>query len=132
MRAGPLLETVLYADDIPAAQRFYGEVLGLETYRAMADRFAFFRCGAQMLLVFNPAFTRTQAGDGPPAHGASGAGHVCFRASPAEQAAWKDQLAAHGIATERVMDWPGGGQSIYVRDPAGNSVEFAEARIWKL
>ena len=30
------------------------------------------------------------------------------------------------------MDWPGGGQSFYVRDPAGNSVEFAEARIWKL
>ena len=84
------------------------------------------------IVYVNPAFTRTQAGDGPPAHGASGAGHVCFRASPAEQAAWKEHLAVRGIATERVMDWPGGGQSFYVRDPAGNSVEFAEARIWKL
>ena len=45
-------------------------------------------------------------------------------------------LATHlegaGIAIEADFEWPGGGRSLYVRDPAGNSVEFAEPRIWKL
>ncbi len=133
MRASALLETVLYAEDIAAAQRFYGGVLGLEEYRAVAERFAFFRCGGQMLLVFNPTLTREQPGsDGPPPHGATGAGHVCFRATFAEQTEWMTHLALHDVAIEKVMQWPGGGQSIYVRDPDGNSVEFAEARIWNL
>ncbi|HQX85206.1 MAG TPA: RdgB/HAM1 family non-canonical purine NTP pyrophosphatase, partial [Aestuariivirga sp.] len=39
---------------------------------------------------------------------------------------------SQGIAIERIVDWPDGGRSIYVRDPAGNSVEFAESRIWHL
>ncbi|MBL8792115.1 MAG: VOC family protein [Rhizobiales bacterium] len=131
MKAGPLLETVIYADDIPAAQRFYEQVLGLSLFRAVENRFALFRCGEQMLLVFNPAVTSSQSlQDGPPPHGARGQGHVCFRATLAEQALWKAHLPAHGIAIEKEMRWPGGGHSFYVRDPAGNSVEFAEAKIW--
>lgn len=133
MKAGPILETVLYADDITAARGFYGGVLGLEEHRVLADRFAFFRCGEQMLLVFNPAFTQGQSlAEGPPPHGASGAGHVCFRASAEEQQRWKADMARHGIAIEKEMTWPSGGHSFYVRDPAGNSVEFAEAKIWNL
>lgn len=132
MQAGPILETVLYADDIAAAQGFYGGVLGLDEYRSVPDRFSFYRCGGQMLLVFNPAFSRAQSGDGPPAHGTDGAGHVCFRASRDEQEDWKSRFAARGVRIEKTMVWPGGGCSFYVRDPAGNSVEFAEAAIWKL
>jgi len=30
------------------------------------------------------------------------------------------------------FEWPQGGRSIYFRDPAGNSLEFAEPRIWRL
>lgn len=131
MKAGPLLETVLYAEDISAAQRFYGEVLGLELHRAVEGRFAFFRCGEQMLLIFNPALTATQSlSDGPPPHGAKGAGHVCFRADLAQQAAWKVHLLAAGVAIEKDMQWPNGSHSLYFRDPAGNSVEFAEAQLW--
>jgi len=40
------------------------------------------------------------------------------------------RLDAARIAIEADFEWPGGGRSVYVRDPAGNSVEFAEARIW--
>ena len=35
-------------------------------------------------------------------------------------------------AIEADFEWPGGGRSIYFRDPAGNCLEFAEPRIWKL
>ena len=44
---------------------------------------------------------------------------------------------AAGVAIEADFRWPGGdgvpgARSIYVRDPAGNSVEFAEPRLWNL
>lgn len=85
-----------------------------------------------MLLIFNPDATQKPA-TGPvpvPPHGATGQGHVCFAASTSELGAWRDRLAQYGIAIEADFEWPGGGRSIYVRDPAGNSVEFAEPRIW--
>ena len=45
---------------------------------------------------------------------------------------WQKHFEAQGIAIERIVDWPDGGRSLYIRDPAGNSVEFAESRIWHL
>ena len=133
MRAGPILETVLYAEDLAPAIAFYADVLGLDLHKTVTDRFAFFRCGEQMLLLFNPSVTATQkTSDGPPPHGALGAGHVCFSATRTELVRWQAHLAQHGIAIEKTIDWPEGGRSLYVRDPAGNSVEFAEARIWGL
>ena len=133
MRAGAILETILYAEDLTAIHHFYATVLGLEVYMEVDPRFVFFRNRDQMLLVFNPKFTSLQsAGDGPPPHGTTGAGHICFRATLAELEQWQLHLALHGIAIERIMDWPDGGRSLYVRDPAGNSVEFAESRIWDL
>ncbi len=131
MRAGPVLETVLYADDLAVTKEFYGTVLGLALEKEVPGRFAFFRCGEQMLLLFNPIVTKKQSGpESPPAHGARGPGHVCFRATRAELDQWKGHFSQRGIAVERVIDWPDGGRSLYVRDPAGNSVEFAEGAIW--
>ena len=48
-----ILETALYADDLDAAERFYGNLLGLERVTRAGDRHVFFRCGDGMLLVFN-------------------------------------------------------------------------------
>jgi catechol 2,3-dioxygenase-like lactoylglutathione lyase family enzyme len=67
-----------------------------------------------------------------PQHGATGPGHVCFRANAAEIDAWIAHLTACGVAIEADFVWPSGGRSIYFRDPAGNSLEFAEPRIWGL
>jgi XTP/dITP diphosphohydrolase len=133
MRATRLLETVLYARDIAAARDFYAGVLGLDVYSEKDGRFLFFRCGEQMLLIFNPDVTSGQDGaQGPPPHGAQGPGHVCFRSTADELAQWRQRLEAHGITVESEFDWPNGGHSIYFRDPAGNSVEFAESAIWGL
>lgn len=133
MRVTSVLETVLYADDIAAAKTFYGDVLGLPLQSERPGRFAFYRCGEQMVLLFNPDFTETQsAGEGPPPHGGRGCGHVCFRASRPELEQWAEHFSKNLVAVEKVIDWPGGGRSLYVRDPAGNSVEFAEAAIWGL
>ncbi|MBL8893211.1 MAG: RdgB/HAM1 family non-canonical purine NTP pyrophosphatase [Rhizobiales bacterium] len=134
MKARGILETVLYAADLGSAKPFYENVLGLECFQA-DDRQLFFYCGDQVLLIFNPAKTkiaRAPAAGVPPAHGAQGAGHVCFRAEADELDGWRSRFAAAGIAIEADFEWPGGGRSLYVRDPAGNSVEFAEPRIWHL
>jgi catechol 2,3-dioxygenase-like lactoylglutathione lyase family enzyme len=131
-----ILETVLYATDLDAIEAFYRRVLGLEPFAKAEDRQVFYKCGSQMLLFFNP--DATQHAPGPdaklpvPPHGAFGEGHVCFRASAEEIAAWRVHLEQAGVVIEADFEWPGGGRSIYFRDPAGNCLEFAEARIWGL
>lgn len=129
-----VLETVLYADDLAAAEDFYGRVLGLKLHAKTDGRHIFYKLDGQMLLIFNPAATRKPMG-GPlpvPTHGAEGQGHVCFSATAGEIEAWRHRFADHAIPIEADFEWPAGGHSIYVRDPAGNSVEFAEPRIWGL
>ncbi|WGH80383.1 VOC family protein [Jannaschia ovalis] len=128
-----ILETALYAGDLDAAKRFYGETLGLEQTAEAPGRHVFFRCGRGVLLIFDPAATaRPPEPEAPPVppHGATGPGHVCFRAEAPELDAWRDRFEAAGIAIEADFAWPNGARSLYVRDPAGNSVEFAEARLW--
>jgi catechol 2,3-dioxygenase-like lactoylglutathione lyase family enzyme len=129
MHAREILETCLYADDLEAAERFYTNVLGLKRITAVPGRHVFFRCGGRVFLVFNPA--KTAEGGGPvPGHGATGAGHACFAASDEELPAWRVHLRAQGVEVEQEVEWPGGGRSIYFRDPAGNSVELGTPRIW--
>lgn len=94
-----ILETVLYADDLAAARRFYGEVLGLPVYQEVDRRLVFFRCAGQMLLVFNPLLSAAQiSAKGPPAHGTKGNGHVCFRSTLTELEAWQKHFEASDIA----------------------------------
>lgn len=131
MRAGEILEACLYAEDLEAAERFYAAVLGLEVVARVEGRHVFFRCGNRVFLVFDPRKTRDGGGD-IPAHGAEGAGHVCFAMRAEEVDAWRGRLAALGVAVESDHAWPGGGRSLYFRDPAGNSVELGTPRIWKL
>jgi catechol 2,3-dioxygenase-like lactoylglutathione lyase family enzyme len=135
MQATKVLETCLYVDDLDRAERFYTDVLGLEFVSRQIGRHAFFRCGQAMVLLFNPLASREVsdvAGSAIPQHGAFGAGHVAFAASEPDLSTWKSHLESHGVAIEQVIDWPGGGRSLYFRDPAGNSLEFASPRIWGL
>jgi len=131
-----VLETCLYAEDLDAAERFFTTVLGLDVFSRETGRHVFFRCGTSMFLVFNPVRTSTTPsevnGARIPAHGTIGAGHVAFRIAADELAAWRSRLADADIAIETEVDWPNGGRSLYVRDPAGNSVELATAAIWGL
>ena len=137
MRPEAILESALYVTDLGAAKSFYAGVLGLDQISEVEGRHVFFRCGSGVLLLFDAA------GDPPPA------GHRtrrsrCHRtgrparatsASPQaaeEIARWKAALEASGVAIEADFRWPSGGRSIYFRDPSGNSLEFAEPKIWPL
>jgi catechol 2,3-dioxygenase-like lactoylglutathione lyase family enzyme len=130
MRAREILEACVYADDLAAAERFYTAVLGMEVVARVEGRHVFFRCGGRVFLVFDAA--KTAAGGAVPGHGARGPGHVCFAAAHDELPAWRAHLRAHGVAIETEYTWPGGGESIYFRDPAGNSVELGTPSIWRI
>jgi catechol 2,3-dioxygenase-like lactoylglutathione lyase family enzyme len=135
MRPTGILETVLYANDLGAAEAFYRDVLGLEPFAHVPGRHLFYRCGDQVLLIFNPDATRVPPAAGAlpvPPHGALGPAHVCFRATAAELDAWVSRLTAKAVTIEADFEWPRGGRSIYFRDPAGNCLEIAEPRIWGL
>lgn len=128
-----VVETCLYVSDLDTAERFYGDVLGLEKEAREGDRHVFFRMERQMLLIFNPEESCIPAPSGKlpiPAHGARGSGHVGFAVATGSLDAWRAHLAAHDVAIEADVTWPNGAVSVYVRDPAGNSVEFVEPKLW--
>lgn len=134
MTPSAILETALYADDLAAMEEFYTGLLRLDVIAKVEGRHVFFRVGPGVLLVFNPAVTEVPSGnpDLPvPVHGARGAGHVCFAASREEIEGWRQRFFAADVAVEAEFDWPNGARSLYVRDPGGNSVEFAEPRLWE-
>jgi catechol 2,3-dioxygenase-like lactoylglutathione lyase family enzyme len=134
MRVDGVLETCLYAADLTAAERFYRDVIGLDPFARVDGRHVFFRCGRGMLLVFDPAATSRTAGTvggvSVPVHGAHGPGHVAFAVDESSLDAWRTHLGEHEIPIEAEIAWPRGGRSLYVRDPAGNSVELATPSIW--
>ena len=129
-----VLETALYTDDLAAANRFYGAVLGLERIAFVEGRHVFFRCGDGVVLIFDRRSTTTVPtnvnGAPVPMHGATGAGHMALAVADGELPAWRAHLAANGVAIESEVTWPRGGRSLYVRDPAGNSVELASPLLW--
>jgi catechol 2,3-dioxygenase-like lactoylglutathione lyase family enzyme len=136
MQPAGVLETVLYAADLDAVEHFWADVLDLTPFSKLAGRQLFYRCGDQVILIFNPDATvhPPPAGALPvPPHGAKGEGHLCFRASADDITQWRARLEAKGVAIESDFIWPAsGGRSIYFRDPAGNCLEFAEPKIWGL
>lgn len=136
MTPSSVLESALYVDDLDAAEAFYGKVLGLERIARVEGRHVFFRCGGGVVLLFNAEQTVRPPGPEArlpvPPHGTKGDGHLCFGATAQEIERWKAHLQERGVAIEADFEWPLGGRSIYFRDPAGNSLEFAEPKIWGL
>lgn len=132
------LESALYAADLDAATAFWEGVIGLKAFQRVPDRHVFFRVSdspqPQVLLVFNPAATAKppspRANLPVPPHGATGAGHFCLAVPPDSLDDWRGHLTRHRIAIEADFRWPNGARSIYLRDPAGNSIELADPAIW--
>jgi catechol 2,3-dioxygenase-like lactoylglutathione lyase family enzyme len=128
MQPTRIFETVLYALDLRAAEKFYRDVIGLEVI-SHSELSVSFRCGGGVLLVFDPRKSGAPDRD-VPSHGTSGAGHVAFAANQEELESWKQHLRDAGVPIEAEVEWEQGGRSIYFRDPAGNSVELAPPTLW--
>ena len=129
-----ILETVVYCESLAAARDFYEQVVGLSVVSVEPGRHVFFRVGRGMLLVFNASETETGnvciGNQLIPRHGSHGPAHFAFEILPRQVDAVRENLTTHQVVIEAEIEWPGGGHSIYCRDPAGNSVEFATRQLW--
>ncbi len=126
-----VIETGIYAEDLDRAETFYRDVLGLPLLFKEPGRHVFFRVGDRnVLLIFKPE--TTLQGDILPAHGATGPSHFALGVPAGSLAGWKQRLIQFGVAIEKEVHWPAGGDSIYFRDPAGNSVELITPSVWGL
>ncbi|KFE35835.1 VOC family protein [Thioclava atlantica] len=130
-----VLEAAVYVEDLDATERFYSGVLGLERITRVEGRHVFFRCGESVILAFIAAATRRPPAQDAalpvPPHGAVGPGHVCLAADGNDLDEWERHLKNSGVDIEADFKWPNGARSIYLRDPAGNSVEIADRTLWR-
>ena len=138
MRAAPptiarILETALYIEDLHAARGFYAGLLGFGILLESSRMLALDAGGQSVLLLFQRGTTgeplETPGGVIPP-HDASGRQHLAFAIASDAIEAWAEHLVANGVAIESRVRWPRGGESLYVRDPEGHSVEFAVPGVW--
>jgi catechol 2,3-dioxygenase-like lactoylglutathione lyase family enzyme len=121
-----ILETSLYADDLEAAERFYGGILGLTVHARSPGRHVFFKCDAQMLLLFAPVETVKAPGSSSlpvPPHERTGRVTV-----PRDRSRDRFRRGGRGEREIEADFRPSGGWSI-TRDPPVQP-EFAEPRIW--
>ena len=127
--APPMLgfyEVVLEVSDLAAAERFYGDGLGLEVIdRWGEERPAFWvRLGREGFLGL---WTR-EAGGEKGLFGSRGGQHVhlALRVRPGDLAAMKAHLAEVGIPLAGEITFGHGNAAIYVRDQDDHLIEITE------
>jgi catechol 2,3-dioxygenase-like lactoylglutathione lyase family enzyme len=128
-----VLETAIYSDDLAAAHRFYGGVLGLDRVLDTQRMVTYAVAPGQVLLVFRRGMTREDSGTAGgvvPGHHSEGPAHFAFAIAAEAYDAWKAYLGNSGIPLRSEVLWPKGGKSLYFDDPDGNVVEMATPGLW--
>ena len=107
---------------------FYRDVLGCTVERRV-DSLGLIqlRAGASLIDLVDTDRELGRAGGPPPGRERRNMDHFCLRVARFDAAALAAALAAHGIAAPepaRRYGAEGFGQSIYIEDPDGNTVEL--------
>ena len=130
-----VLETSLYVDDLERSARFYQQLFGFDRLLTEERLCALNVEGGQVLLLFKKGASR-KPGITPegtvPSHDGSGQLHLAFGVALGDIDPWKQKLLENGIDIESLVHWPGGGTSIYFRDPDNHSVELASPGTWTI
>ncbi len=136
LRIDRVLEIALYVEDMARAIEFYQHVFGFPVLLRSAepDRLTALDIGGTQVLLLCKIGASLQAvitpgGKIPPCDG-SGNSHLAFPIALSQLEAWEKHLLDHGIAIESKVHWERGGQSLYFRDPDGNSLELATPGLW--
>jgi catechol 2,3-dioxygenase-like lactoylglutathione lyase family enzyme len=132
-RLDRIVETALYVEDMAHSRAFYVDVLGCEPLLESQRLLALSVGGMSVLLLFQRGATTeplpTSGGVVPP-HGANGAQHLALAIRHEALDAWLARLEAHRVPIESRVRWQRGGESVYVRDPDGHSVELITPGLW--
>ena len=124
---------VFLVDDLAAAVRWYGDVLGCQpgySYPALGMEQLW--CGAALIVLWDvthPGAARAV----PPAPGGRNVDHVCLALSPFDAGQMRSYLAAHGVTLLQEAFHGGArgmGNSFYVADPWGNRLELKGPAIY--
>jgi catechol 2,3-dioxygenase-like lactoylglutathione lyase family enzyme len=121
--------------DLARARTFYVDVLGCATMLDTPRLVALGVAERSVLLLFQRGATEAPlptAGGTVPGHGGAGVQHLAFAVAPDALAAWARRLDAAGVAVESRVRWERGGESLYLRDPDGHSVELVTPGIWPI
>lgn len=128
-----ILETALYADDLPRAVDFYRRVFGFTSMSDNERLHAFDVPGPGVLLIFKKGETlaplQIDGGIIPPHH-AAGEIHFALSITRDELPKWEAHLAAQKVEIESRVKWSQGGTSVYFRDPERHLVELVTPGIW--
>lgn len=108
---------------------FYGTVLGCPVERELSPEFGLVQLRAGTALIDLVAIDSElgRIGGGPPTQGNNNMDHFCLQVSTQPEEEISRHLASHGIKTgtfERRYGAQGFGNSIYLSDPEGNTVEL--------
>jgi len=113
--------TIIFARDMAAMRRFYGEVMQFPVYNELGPQWIAYRVGASLLAL-------TQRGmmfdDAPPPKGALSL-QLAFRVAPKEVDECAVALKALGVAiVTPPTDQSWGHRTLFFRDPDGNVLEI--------
>jgi catechol 2,3-dioxygenase-like lactoylglutathione lyase family enzyme len=112
---------ILFARDMAALRRFYGEVMEFPQHRTLGPQWVEYRVGGSTLAITERGMMFDDAAPEPGTLSVQ----LAFRVAPAEVTECAAAFAAKGIeAIWPVTDQPWGHRTLFVRDPDGNVVEI--------
>ena len=120
---------VLRTSHMEEMLHFYGTVLGCPVERALSPEFGLvqLRAGTALIDLVSVDSELGRAGGGPPTVGDNNMDHFCMQITPQPEDQISRYLASHGIEVgpfERRYGAQGYGNSVYLSDPEGNTVEL--------
>lgn len=130
-----VLETALYVSNLQQSAAFYRRLFCLGTLSEMERLVALDVAGRTVLLLFEKGATQEPlptSGGVIPGHGATGEIHFAFSIAAEDVPRWQERLQREGVAIESTVNWPGGAQSLYFRDPDRNLVELVTPGLWSI
>jgi glyoxylase I family protein len=120
---------VLRTSHMEEMLHFYGTVLGCPVERELSPEFGLvqLRAGSALIDLVAVDSELGRIGGGPPTQGENNMDHFCLQINEQPEEEISRYLASHGIEVgpfERRYGAQGYGNSIYLTDPEGNTVEL--------